>query len=403
MQNAVAGPSRAPTPPPPSISSPGPLFLPPPAQYPPAPALFTSTEDLISHFYLLDAYDKYVRPFISSDDQGAANAPPTPSISHPLTPGGHLDKGKGKEVAVNSPLALAPQTPAADPQDPDDDDPGGKGEKKKKNNYKHLIKGTPGKHSMKKDDYLTSVIMGPGKERIKITPFDLKTQREAFSVSAEGLKGWNPSTLIQESTQAREDRKKRVRSCMTNVSLTTLIRVQKELRRLAKAQANASASHTPQPTPTPIQAPIPSTPASLAAQRSGTPRPVSAVPRPGSTKPHLPPVQVTGLNGRTSGGTPRTATPHPLSAPPVSASSLAAQQQVPRGKKRERDDSVSNPNSNKVAPPQPITSNIPPKAIMNAKAGIPGARPRPIKKQRMDIQGQSRDTGPMQQPTPQGV
>ncbi|PBK75760.1 hypothetical protein ARMSODRAFT_950081 [Armillaria solidipes] len=383
MQNAVAGPSRAPTPPPPSISGPRPLFLPPPAQYPPAPALFTSTEDLISHFYLLDAYDKYVRPFISSDDQGG-NAPPTPSISHPLTPGGALDKGKGKEVAVSSPLVLAPQTPAADPQDPDDDDPGGKGEKKKKITYKHLIKGTPGKHSMKKDDYLTKVILGPGKERIKITPFDLKTQREAFSVSAEGLKGWNPSTLIQESTQAREDRKKR-----------------KEIRRLQKAQANASASHTPQPTPTPIQAPIPSTPASLAAQRTGTPRPVSAVPRPGSVKPHLPPVQVTGLNGRTSGGTPRTATPHPLSAPPVSASSLAAQQQVPRGKKRERDDSVSN--SNKIAPPQSINSNIPPKAIINAKAGIPGARPRPIKKQRMDIQGQSRDTGPMQQPTPQGV
>ncbi|KAG7451201.1 uncharacterized protein BT62DRAFT_926853 [Guyanagaster necrorhizus] len=384
MQNAVAGPSRAPTPPPPSISGPVPLFLPPPVQYPPAPALFTSTEDLISHFCLLDAYDKYVRPFISSDDQGA-NAPPTPSISHPLTPGGPLDKGKGKEVTVNTPLALAPQTPAADPQDGDDDDPGGKGEKKKKNNtYKHLIKGTPGKHSMKKDDYLTSLILGPGKERIKITPFDLKTQREAFSVSAEGLKGWNPNTLIQESIQAREDRKKR-----------------KELRRLAKAHISASASHTPQPTPTPIQAPIPSTPASLAAQRTGTPRPVSAVPRPGSVKPYLPPVQVTGLNGRTSGGTPRTATPHPLSAPPVSASSLAAQQQVPRGKKRERDDSVSN--SNKGAPPQPQPSNIPPKAIINAKAGIPGARPRPIKKQRMDIQGQSRDTGPMQQPTPQGV
>lgn len=84
-----------------------------------------------------------MRPFISSDDQGG-NAPPTPSISHPLTPGGALDKGKGKEVAVSSPLVLAPQTPAADPQDPDDDDPGGKGEKKKKNNYKHLIKGTPG-------------------------------------------------------------------------------------------------------------------------------------------------------------------------------------------------------------------------------------------------------------------
>ncbi len=249
---------------------------------------------------------------------------------------------------------------------------------------------------MKKDDYLTKVILGPGKERIKITPFDLKTQREAFSVSAEGLKGVGSISISHVLDLIRAVESKHVDSrvdsstrrpeeagtfSVANVSLTTLIRIQKEIRRLQKAQANASASHTPQPTPTPIQAPIPSTPASLAAQRTGTPRPVSAVPRPGSVKPHLPPVQVTGLNGRTSGGTPRTATPHPLSAPPVSASSLAAQQQVPRVKKRERDDSVSI--SNKIAPPQSMNSNIPPKAIINAKAGIPGARPRPIKKQRM--------------------
>jgi hypothetical protein len=42
---------------------------------------------------------------------------------------------------------------------------------------------------MKKDDYLTRIIQDPPKERMAITPFDLRTQREAFSVSLEGLKG----------------------------------------------------------------------------------------------------------------------------------------------------------------------------------------------------------------------
>jgi len=44
-----------------------------------------------------------------------------------------------------------------------------------------------------------------------------------------------------------------------------------------------------------------------------------------------------------------------------------------------------------------------PKAVLNAKAGTAGIRPRPIKKQRMDMQGQARDVAITQQPTPQGV
>ena len=62
-------------------------------------------------------------------------------------------------------------------------------------------------------------------------PFDSRTQTEAFTVSLEGLKGvrlysflnfasaesdfnlqWNIHALVPESTQAREDRKKRVRA-----------------------------------------------------------------------------------------------------------------------------------------------------------------------------------------------
>ena len=51
----------------------------------------------------------------------------------------------------------------------------------------HIL--TPGKHSMRKDDYLTTIMQIPPKQRVAITPFDQKTQREAFSVSLEGLKG----------------------------------------------------------------------------------------------------------------------------------------------------------------------------------------------------------------------
>lgn len=42
---------------------------------------------------------------------------------------------------------------------------------------------------MKKDDYLTNIMQIPPKQRIVIKPFDQRTQRDAFSVSLEGLKG----------------------------------------------------------------------------------------------------------------------------------------------------------------------------------------------------------------------
>lgn len=91
---------------------------------------------------------------------------------------------------------------------------------------------------MKKDDYLAKMVMEPPKQRARIHPFDARTQQEAFAVSLDGLKyvcvviwcprslslsdviltcrflgaQWNVNTLILESAQAREDRKKRVRS-----------------------------------------------------------------------------------------------------------------------------------------------------------------------------------------------
>ncbi|KAF5391672.1 hypothetical protein D9757_002379 [Collybiopsis confluens] len=365
--NAVAGPSnlRNSSPHPDSPSrhiavpdshfEPISLFLPPTEGHPPFPAYIQSTQDLLGQFHLHEAYDTYVRPFVNTpQDPAAANAIAT----SPTTSGANgagVDKGKGKEIV---PPSIA-QTPAQDAQDPDDDE-GGKGEKKKKNSYKHLIKGVPGKHSMKKDDYLTTLIQVPPKQRVRISEFDSRTQRDAFTVSLEGLKGWNPSALVLASAQAREDKKKR-----------------RELKRLAKAQITAqSQAPTQQSSPaasTPIQAPVPTsaasssfspsapTPARPSAVSStpkptGTPTPrthpsaATAAPtatRPNSTKPGLPPVQIPPPGLRVS--TPlRTATPtgpHPLSAPPLSASSIAPPTSAPniapttpRGKKRERDE-----------------------------------------------------------------
>ncbi|KAJ3714222.1 hypothetical protein EV361DRAFT_909740 [Lentinula raphanica] len=458
--NAVAGPSNLRSPlshpsstahpfnntPHPNLSRPSQLFLPPPGPSQ-LPAYIKSTQDLLGQFHLHDAYDKYVRPFIASSEDSAIPNDRNGSITSSSLPNagqtgslGISDKGKGKEVVPPQMV----QTPAADGQDADDDDgPGGKGEKKKKNSYKHLIKGVPGKHSMKKDDYLTNLMSAPPKQRVRISEFDSRTQRDAFTVSLEGLKGWNPSALVLESAQAREDRKKR-----------------KELKRLAKAQIQAqSQASTQQPSPaasTPIQAPIPTSatsssfPNTTSAPRpsnvsstprpsgTGTPRPhpTSTAPstvRPGSTKPALQPVQIPGPGIRVT--TPlRTATPtgpHPLSAPPLSANSLStttsfaappqptttsnvAAAAPPRGKKREREESMSTPTSNGTITNQVnisgastnagITANPTPKAIIGARAGNHGVRPRPIpppmKKQRLDSQGVGRDTAPVQQHTP---
>jgi len=81
---------------------------------------------------------------------------------------------------------------------------------------------------MKKDDYLVTIMQAPPKQHIPMVQFDVKTQKEAFTVSAEGLKGvcpictgyhfnfliflsqWNTGALVLESAQAREDRRKRV-------------------------------------------------------------------------------------------------------------------------------------------------------------------------------------------------
>ena len=41
---------------------------------------------------------------------------------------------------------------------------------------------------MKKDDYLTTIMLVPPKQHIRIRKFDPHTQEDAFTVSPEGLK-----------------------------------------------------------------------------------------------------------------------------------------------------------------------------------------------------------------------
>ncbi|KAG6909059.1 hypothetical protein DXG01_002212 [Tephrocybe rancida] len=403
--NAVAGPSTSRTSPSPPSSSTSQLFLPPPPTPNTQPTHLSSTQDLLGRFQLLPAYDKYVRPFAAPTETGLdqlGTAPVTPGAN------GLVDKGKAKEVEGG------PVTPVAQDGGDGDDEDGGKGDKKQRNNYKHLIKGIPGKHSLKKDDYLTTMMLVPPKQRIQIAPFDSRTQRDAFTVSLEGLKGWNPTALVLESAQAREDRKKR-----------------KEAKRLQKLQAQAALAASiaqPQPIPaTPVTATSPTfnrppqNPISNGTPRPGStaplarPTPVTAVPppiqrpgsavsrpgsamqtkpaiaRPGSTVPRpgsaaaksaLPPVQTSAARV----GTPlRSAT----TVTPTSALPYQTTFDDRRGTKRERDDlpvpsstanglggTHVNGNGHGVA----VNS---PKAVINAKAGTAGIRPRPLKKQRM--------------------
>ena len=110
---------------------------------PPPRQRLASTQDLLSRLQLLPAYDKYVRPLLGSLDgslsaiDGAANTN-TQSLGISPNPMSHIDKGKGREVPVHG-----GDVDMHDPNDGDEDD--GKGDKKKRNSYKHLIGGIPGK------------------------------------------------------------------------------------------------------------------------------------------------------------------------------------------------------------------------------------------------------------------
>jgi len=216
----------------------------------------------------------------------------------------------------------------------------------------------------------------------------------------EGLKGWNPSALVLESAQAREDRKKR-----------------KELKKLAKAQGilPGASTSTLGPPATPAVHPQTATTAAADAPTPSstipTPNIKPSIPRP-TSRPTLPPVQVPPPRVGTPGGrTPVTGTPT-SAAPRTAGVGVNGIPGDKRGKKRDHEEARglgqggtgAVPVNGNVNGPASGGGNVP-KAVVNAKAGVAGARPRPIKKQRMDIQGQARDvTVPVQQqPTPQGV
>ena len=177
---------------------------------------------------------------------------------------------------------------------------------------------------------------------------------------------WNIHALVLESTQAREDRKKRVRillslSAVMCHDLITYVRhpcpslIQKELKKLAKAQAAVSSAAPSNA----VNPPIP----------SSTSPPAAATP---TLSGHVPA---------------RSSTPRPATAlAPTSAQPAAAQQppqQLPRGVKRDHEESVTQANTqgpgtvpNGTGPPKQVS-------VGTGKAGIAGARPRPVKKQRM--------------------
>ncbi|GJE85678.1 hypothetical protein PsYK624_017570 [Phanerochaete sordida] len=383
--NALAGPSSQPEQPPP------PVFLPPPPAQQPSRPYFDSTQDLLSRFQLLSAYDKYVRPYaVPVGPAGASQPPMPPSMG---------DKGKGKEREVPprdiaSPAAA--QTPGGG-NDGDDEDGQGKGEKKWKNNYKHLIKGIPGKHSTKKDDYLMTMIQVPPKQRIQIQPFDQRTQRDAFSISLDGLKGWNISALVGESPQAKEDRKRR-----------------KELKKQAKSGVplgvGAPAGHpaTPGANAVPAATPSVNTPGRTATPRPGLvssqshAQPVQRVQTPvgvGTPRPTTTAAATNSAPPQTMSTARHTPIPTPAPTPGTTAS---APVDSARGVKREREGSVSGGGQGQAPTPgvTVITNGWAKQpGVVNAKAGSAGVRPRPVKKQRVDVQGQAREI-PMQQPTP---
>ncbi|THH03736.1 hypothetical protein EW145_g6044 [Phellinidium pouzarii] len=372
-----------------SVFSPGPLRRKP---------LFDSTQDLITRFQLLPSYDKYVRPHVHPSGNGAQHSTQTPANASVSMPGPHhtvptpgaVDKGKGREIPTvtpHTPLG-APTPTGADGGDGDDgEEDGGKGDRKQKNSYKHLIKEIPGKHSMKKDDYLQNIMLVPPKQKIQITKFDPRTQREAFAVSLEGLKGtlsplltcrlqWNINALVAESAQAREDRKRR-----------------KELKKLAKAQAQAAQAGIPLPAPlatasTTSSAPTPTTAATPGFRQPQTPASMGAgTPRPQGPGPG-PPVHA-GQVGMPAQGLPRAGTPVPR---PGS-----------RGKKRELEEDGPNavPSNGAVAVGFSAggVKRAPP-----GNGGVKSGMPRPAKRMRTDANPHSMglQSAPQQQPTPQG-
>lgn len=219
------------------------------AQTPPPrpPQLLRSDQDLLDAFGLHAAYDKYVRPHIKPLDQ--QDTPPHPQSA--------LDKGKGRLLdslgtgagASGAGAGLGGRQvsmgPVAGPSAPIKTEPGADGDedglggkkKKKEQSYRHLIRHLPGKHTMKKDNHLMTLINAPPKQRMPIVPFDAGVLARAFTVKDGGLPGYNKAVLIGLDDKEKEAKKRK-----------------KEEKRLAKERARLVAAGQLDP-----NAPMPTT------------------------------------------------------------------------------------------------------------------------------------------------
>lgn len=155
---------------------------------------------------------------------------------------------------------------------------------------------------------------------------------------------WNVNTLVSETPQAREDRRRKVGDLFSIPKFTHDGSVQKELKKLAKSHGSGS---LPQHTPAAL------------ANTDRTPGPRTTTPKPPVTSnpvgnPQIPTTTATNI-------TPSEHTPVDLSQK--------------RGKKRELEESGTT-----LSPQQIHRQATPPASVVNSLNGV---RPRPIKKQRV--------------------
>jgi len=199
-------PSRAPHSHEPSPLHAGPSslpFFPPPmprTHHP--PRLINSTQDLLGRLRITSSYDSFVRPYLRSTGQGKVD-------------GATEEKGKGKLVEIQSMdgvmengTALVSTMGAGTTGGGALEDSAGGGKKKRfEHGYKTFISDLPGKHSSKKDTYLTNLVQQPPKQRIDITPFDSRTL-EGFQLAQGVLQGFNQAIWLSDDKEKKKKKKK---------------------------------------------------------------------------------------------------------------------------------------------------------------------------------------------------
>jgi len=149
-------------------------------------------------------------------------------------------KGKGKERESDEPP----------PTDGDKKRVGGGGGGAKQDSYKFMIRDMPGKHSMRKDEYLTTIMLVPPKQHISVDPFSSQTRQNSFAVGPDGLRGWNINALIAESPQAKEEKRRRKELRRRQKAALSQLHAQQQQGRLPGAQTPGP-PRNPQPPPPP--------------------------------------------------------------------------------------------------------------------------------------------------------